>query len=135
MSRPPATLDGALAGPALRAFNQVADAWSLTELEQRAILGQPVDAAFAVIGAGEVEDLWPDTLKRVRYVLGIYRALHTIFSDPEQADSWARRPSADPTFIGSTALALMSTGRLSDLASVRQHLEAGGWIDPESPAT
>lgn len=47
-------LNGALAGPALRAFNQIAEAWSLTELEQRAILGQSVDAAFAVIGAGDV---------------------------------------------------------------------------------
>lgn len=135
MSRPVAMLNGALAGPALRAFNQIAEAWSLTELEQRAILGQSVDAAFAVIGAGDVDDLSPDTLERVSYLLGIYHALHTILSDPEQANSWVRRPNADPTFNGSTALALMSSGRLSDLASVRQHLEAGGWIDPERPTT
>lgn len=135
MSRPVATPDGTLAGPALRAFTQIAEAWSLTEQEQWAILGQPVDAAFAVIGAGDVDDLWPDTLKRVSYVLGIYRALHTIFSDPEQANSWVRRPNAAPTLNGSTALALISSGMFSDLESVRQHLEAGGWVDPEAPAT
>lgn len=135
MSRPIATPNGELAGPALRAFTQIAQAWSLTELEQWAILGQPVDAAFAVIDAGAADDLWPDTLKRVSYVLGIYRALHTIFSDPEQANSWVRRPNAAAAFNGSKALALMSSGRLSYIALVRQHLEAGGWIDPEAPAT
>ena len=71
-------------------------------------------------------DLRAQTMERVSYVLGIYRALHTIFPDQEQADGWLRRPNASALFKGRPALVLMCSGRLEDLASVRAHLDALG---------
>lgn len=119
-----------LAGPALQAFVQIVNAWSLTELEQSAILGQPVEAAFAVLKTGVVDDIWPETLERVSYLIGIYRALRTIFPNQQQADGWVRRPNTAAPFSGDNALALMCSGRLSDLATVRQYLEAEVLVEP-----
>ncbi|WP_457894601.1 antitoxin Xre/MbcA/ParS toxin-binding domain-containing protein [Stenotrophomonas hibiscicola] len=118
--------DPRLAGPALRSFTQIADSWSLTALEQSALLGQPVSTAFTAVAAEEGGDRWRETLKRVSYLVGIYQLLHTIFSNPQQADSWVRRPNRGMLFKGDSALHLMCSGRLADLAAVRQHLEVEG---------
>ncbi len=69
---------------------------------------------------------WPETLKRISFVLGIYAALHTLFPDQQQADGWIRRPNAGAPFKGEPALALMCTGRLGDLEIVREYLEGQG---------
>lgn len=115
-----------LAGPALRAFTQIASAWSLSPQEQSQILGQPVESAFAVLETGVTDPSWPETLQRVSYLIGIYRLLHTIFSDSQQANGWVRRPNNSKIFNGNSALALMCSGHAADLAQVRQHLETDG---------
>ena len=123
--------DLSLAAPALRVFMRVARAWSLTAQEQAAILGRPADAASSQLDVGIMDSDWPETLQRISFVLGIYAALHTLFPNQQQADSWIRRPNAGAPFKGKTALALMCTGRLSDLGVVREYLEGQG-ISPPS---
>lgn len=118
-----------LAAPALRTFDNIAKAWSLTDLEQAEILGQPVSDAFDLLTTGDADDRWPETLERLSYVIGIYAALHTIFRDRQQADGWIRRPNLAPLFGGAPALSLMRSGRIEDLASVREHLENRGFSD------
>ncbi|CRD59147.1 antitoxin Xre/MbcA/ParS toxin-binding domain-containing protein [Stenotrophomonas maltophilia] len=115
--------DPRFAAAALRIFTNIAKAWSLTDWEQSEILGQPVSDAFALATTGVVDDLWPETLERMSHVIGIYAALHTIFRDQKQADGWIRRPNLAPLFGGAPALLLMRSGRIDDLASVREHLE------------
>ncbi|WP_367380890.1 hypothetical protein [Stenotrophomonas cyclobalanopsidis] len=130
MSKRADNKDLELAGPALRGFMQIAKAWRLTEDEKSAILGVPAGHASALLESGLVEACWPETMERISYVFGIYGALHTIFPDRLQADSWIRRPSGSSAFNGDTALALMRAGQLSDLATVRQHLYAVGLDEP-----
>lgn len=132
---PPNTVDttiatgaACLAGPAIRAFVQVAKQWSLTELEQSAILGQPMEMALASLHA-ERGNLHPEILVRVSYVLGIYRALHTIFPSRLQADVWIRRSSTAEVFQGASALQLMCSGRIEDLSLVREYLSSQGLDD------
>jgi hypothetical protein len=115
-------------GPARRVFARIAALWSLSEDEQNAILCQPVEEAFQFDdGSGDVQI---EMLERVSYLIGIYRALHAIFPNDDQADRWIRRANMAPPFGGLPALALMCTGRVSDLASVRQYLDAQGPFDP-----
>jgi hypothetical protein len=63
-----------------------------------------------------------DNLERLSLVIGIYRALHTLFQDDEQADTWIDRPSTD--FGGEPARVRMTNGLLPDLVYVRQYLHA-----------
>ncbi|MGE8210289.1 MAG: antitoxin Xre/MbcA/ParS toxin-binding domain-containing protein [Stenotrophomonas rhizophila] len=124
MSEPFVGEDRSLARPALMAFTEIAGAWSLTQQERLAILGQPVETAFASLETGTVDDRWPETIERVGYLIGIYRLLHAIFSDRQQADGWVRRPNTGSPFKGDSALALMCSGDVADLATVREYLEA-----------
>ena len=126
MNQPFSSDDSRLAGPALKAFTQIADSWSLPVVEQSARLGQPVSTAFTAAAAEGGGDRCQETLTRVIYLIGIYQLLHTIFSNPQRADSSVRRPNRGTLFRGDSALQLMCGGRLEDLAAVRQHLKIEG---------
>ena len=67
-------------------------------------------------------DLSADTLERVSYLLGIYKALQLLFTQPSQADAWVRKPNA--AFGGRSALDHALGGKVVDLASVRSYLDA-----------
>lgn len=118
-----------LSPPALRTFVNLARAWRLSVDEQRTLLGMPARSTFFKwIRAPQHADLAPDTLERLSYLLGIYKALHTLFTDGEQADGWLRRPNAAPPFNGQSALERMLGGRVADLYEVRRYLDGQrGW--------
>ncbi|MCU1156857.1 DUF2384 domain-containing protein [Stenotrophomonas maltophilia] len=121
--------DRRLVGPALKAFAEIAEAWSLTTCEQLSILGLPTDADRATLDAATVSNLQPQVLERISYLIGIYRALRTIFPNRRQAETWVRRPNAAGPLEGHTALTLMCGGGIDGLSSVREYLNAGGLID------
>ena len=70
-----------------------------------------------------------DTLERISYILGIYKALQILLPDEKAADEWVRRPNAAPLFYGQSALDRMLSGQVVDLFVVRQYLDAQltGW--------
>jgi hypothetical protein len=118
-----------LSGPALRTFFRIADAWKLSANEARRILGDPPRSTFFLWKRAGGGQLSRDTLERVSYVLGIYKALQILLPQKEAADSWVRRPNAAPLFGGRPALERMLSGNVADLYVVRQYLDAqrGGW--------
>ena len=118
-----------LSGPALRTFFRVCDAWKLTAAEARRILGDPPRSTFFLWKRTGEGQLSRDTLERVSYVLGIYKALQILLPQPEAADAWIRKPNAAPLFGGASALERMLSGNVADLYVVRQYLDAqrGGW--------
>ncbi len=124
-SRP--TLD--LAGAGLRAFFRMAEAWELGLEEQRTLLGAPSRATWHRWRKSPPADLSRDTLERMSYLLGIWKALKILIPDARQALAWVRKPNADPLFGGRPPLERMLQGRMVDLADVRRHLDAarGVW--------
>ena len=71
-----------------------------------------------------------DTLERLSNLLGIYKSLQILLPDPAAADAWVRQPNTAPPFGGSSALARMLAGNVSDLNQVRRYLDSvrgGGW--------
>jgi hypothetical protein len=70
-----------------------------------------------------------DTLERISYILGVYKALQILLPNETAADEWVKRPNAAPLFGGKSALDRMLSGQVSDLFVVRQYLDAqrGGW--------
>lgn len=122
-SRYPAATD-AMAGPALRGFFNLADRWRLRVGEQRRLLGDPPESTFYKWKRERDGSLGRDTLERISYLLGIYKALAILFPDPARADAWLRKPNTAPTFGGRSALDRMLSGNVADLFVVRQYLDA-----------
>ena len=65
-----------------------------------------------------------DTLERISYVLGIYKALQILLPDAARADAWVRQPNSAGPFGGRSALERMMGGNVGDLFVVRQYLDA-----------
>jgi hypothetical protein len=126
-SRPEPRRDPASAG--LRAFFRIADAWGLSVEDQLRLLGEPARSTYFKWKKEGTRQLPRDTLERISYVLGIYKALQILLPDPEQADAWVKRPNSAPLFNGRSALEHLLSGNVADLYTVRQYLDAqlGGW--------
>jgi hypothetical protein len=107
---------------ALRAFLRIAEHWGLSNEEARVLLGRPARATFYNWKAGKGRGLPFDTLRRISYLLGIWKALQILYADPALADGWVRQPNA--AFGGQSALERMLAGDVADLAAVRAHLDA-----------
>ncbi|HET9836320.1 MAG TPA: MbcA/ParS/Xre antitoxin family protein [Rhodanobacteraceae bacterium] len=113
-----------LAGPALRAFFRLAERWKLRIADQRKLLGEPPESTFYKWKRERAGTLSRDTLERISYLLGIFKALAILFPQPDRADAWLRRPNDAPTFGGKTALDRMLSGNVADLYVVRRYLDA-----------
>ena len=128
-NRKQAFSDHELSGPALRAFFSITDKWELDDGQRMELLGHPGKTTFYKWKRDKEGSLSKDTLERISYILGIYKALHLIFSDARAADGWVTRPNDAPLFGGKPALTRMLSGNVADLFVVRQYLDAerGGW--------
>lgn len=108
----------------LRIFSNIADRWELTPEQRTRLLG--------LTNLTELERLISDPaprperarLERMSHVFAVWRALHTLFSDPARANTWLARPNAHRVFGSKPAIELMASGRLEDLVLVRQYLDA-----------
>jgi hypothetical protein len=117
------------ASAALRTFFRIAELWGLTAEQQILLLGSPARSTYFRWKKHGAEQLSRDTLERISYVLGIYKALQVLLPDAAAADGWVRRPNRAALFGGRTALDRMLTGNVADLYLVRQYLDAqrAGW--------
>jgi uncharacterized protein (DUF2384 family) len=112
----------------MRAFFNIARLWGLSQAEQQKLLALPRSTLAKYRAHPETARLSSDTLERISYVLGIYRALQILLPRPEAADSWIRRPNDAPLFNGASALDRMLSGRVADLYVVRHYLDGErGW--------
>ena len=119
-ARPGLTPEKMAAG--MRAFFRVMEAWGLSGEQARVLLGQPSRARFFEWKKGVVRRVPHDTLARISYVLGIWKALEMLFKEPARADGWVQRPNQ--LLGGQSALERMLAGDVTDLAAVRQLLDA-----------
>jgi hypothetical protein len=119
----------ALSGPALRTFFRIVDLWGLSVEEQMTLLGVTSRSTFFKWKRAKDVTLPKDTLERMSYILGIYKALQILLPDERAADAWIRKPNAAGPFGGQSALDRMLSGHVSDLYVIRQYLDAqrGGW--------
>lgn len=131
---PPITLEPQgtqqLSSAGLRAFFNIAQSWQLKNEHEMILLGQPSRSLyFKWKKDPQSASLSKDTLERISYILGIYKALQILLPDPKAADAWISKPNAALLFGGQSALDRMLSGNVGDLYVVRQYLDAarGGW--------
>ena len=120
----------AMSAAAVKAFGNIAQLWELDIDQQLALLGDPPRSTYykwkKQPGAARLPR---DTLERISYLLGIYKALQILLPDQKAADAWIKKPNTSPLFGGKSALDRMLSGNVADLYVVRQYLDAmrGGW--------
>jgi Protein of unknown function (DUF2384) len=120
-----ATEGSRLSPAAVRAFFRIVAAWHLSIGEQRAALGNVAkQTLYNWRDNPAAVRLSDDQLDRISYLLGIYKALHIIFTRPEQADTWIRRSNEAPPFGGKPAAAILFSGKMEDMMRVRRYLDA-----------
>ena len=107
---------------ALRGAFAILDAWQVGVEDARAILGAPPLRTYFSWRRGQGVRVPADTLRRIGYLAGIFKALQLVYSDPHLADSWVQR--SNRAFGGQTPLQRMSAGDVTDLAAVRGYLDA-----------
>ncbi|MEZ8188054.1 antitoxin Xre-like helix-turn-helix domain-containing protein [Shewanella sp. 5S214] len=107
---------------ALKMFFNIMDAWHVRAKDQIVLLGRPAESTFYNWKKGKVSSLSPDTLERISYVLGIYKALGSLFPTRDQADAWPQK--VNQAFNNQTALEYMLKGSMINLSDMRRYLDA-----------
>jgi hypothetical protein len=118
-----------LSGPGLRAFLNIADLWGLSEGERMMVLGLPGRSTYFgwVSKAREGRDLTlpVDVLLRISAVLGVHKALRTLFGGSKAEEvAWLRDPHDAPDFGGQPPMALLANGTQDGIMLVRRYLDA-----------
>lgn len=112
-----------LSRSAIPAFFKLAQAWQLRDEAARQLLGGVSNGFFYQLKRGQKKSLDQDKLTRISLLIGIFRALNTLYSR-KLADAWVNLANANPMFEGATPLAYMIKGGVPALVRVRQLLDA-----------
>jgi hypothetical protein len=115
-------MDRVVPRDALRGAFHIFDAWKLSSDDARILLGSPPERTFYAWKKGDAARVPHDSLRRIGYIAGIFKALAILYSDAGLADGWIRRPNA--AFGDATPLERMRGGDVADLAAVRAYLDA-----------
>lgn len=99
---------------ALTFFHNLMARWGCTPDQQLQLLG------CAELERWQAQGLPHDVLLRISHLMGIHRALRTIFGESPAAYTWVSRPNDAPPFDGRAAMELLVEGRF---AQVREYLE------------
>lgn len=121
-------VDAKVGRAAFQAFLNICNKWDLTRAQQLILLGDVPTSTYH-LWKGNVEKeqefkLTKDTLERISYLLGIYKALHILLPNADAANNWIKRPNRAPLFNSKSALDKMLAGNVVDLADVRRYLDA-----------
>jgi Protein of unknown function (DUF2384) len=122
--RSPREQEVAASAAGLRAFARIAEVWGLSVAEQQRLLGVTSRSTYFKWKKDPHVRLPRDTLERLSYLLGIYKALQILLPQAHAADEWVRRPNQEPLFGGRSALERMLSGNVADLYLVRQYLDS-----------
>ncbi len=114
-----------LRGVAMRILGLVERAWRLSPDEASALIGSSeADLARWRLEPSTIPDA---VIERISLLLTIYKALGTLFSGQEPAETWVKRANHWQPLGGRTALAFMISEGTSGIRLVRDYLEAQIW--------
>ena len=112
-----------LSQPALKAFFNIMSRWRVRDEDSRVLLGGVSNGPFYEMKRDPDRVLDTDRLTRISYLIGIFKALHILHSEP-LADEWIHLPNTNPIFAGATPLAYMIRGGLPAMQTVRRLVDA-----------
>jgi hypothetical protein len=103
---------------------RLAEIWRLTGPEVCALLGDVSERTWFRMKKGEWSGtLSQDTLTRVSALIGIFKGLRLLFSEP-LSDEWVRLPNKGPLYGSRRPLDTMIEGGIPKMLEVRRHIDA-----------
>lgn len=103
---------------------QLSEFWRLTSTEVCALLGDISERTWFRMKKGEwVGALSQDSLTRVSAIVGIFKGLRLLFSEP-LSDEWVRLPNKGALYGGRRPLDVMTEGGIPKILEVRRHIDA-----------
>ncbi|MBL0121636.1 MAG: DUF2384 domain-containing protein [Betaproteobacteria bacterium] len=108
----------------LAVFFRIAARWTLDVPTQMVLLGIRSRSTYYRWRKLKNRSLKPDTLVRLSYIFGIYKALQILLPKADLADGWMHKPNTAPLFKGKSALDYMRGGQVADLRAVRRYLDS-----------
>ncbi len=122
----PGPITDAEAAAMFRAVVALFAKWDITDDQAAILLDVPV-RSYRRWKAGEQGRIDRDGKARLSNLMGIHKALRTMFREPERSYRWIK--ASNDAFRGASALDVMLGGELTDLMRVRRYLDAerGGW--------
>jgi hypothetical protein len=112
-----------LSPAAIKAFLNIMAKWGVRDEDARALLGGISNGQFYEMKKNPERTLDVDTLTRISYLIGIFKALNIIHSK-KLADAWLQRANTNRIFGGQTPLAYMIKGGLPAMQTVRRLADA-----------
>ncbi|HEY0777236.1 MAG TPA: MbcA/ParS/Xre antitoxin family protein [Gemmatirosa sp.] len=112
-----------LSPSALRGFFNIMARWQVRDEDARALLGGVSNGPYYEWKRRPERTLDQDTLQRISYLVGIFKALHILHGEA-LADEWVRLPNANGLFGGQTPLEFMRRGGIPAMQTVRRLLDA-----------
>jgi Protein of unknown function (DUF2384) len=112
-----------LSPSAIKAFLNIMEKWGVRDEDARALLGGMSNGPFYEMKKNPDRTLDADTLTRLSYLVGIFKALNILYSEA-LADVWIQRPNSNRIFGGQTPLAYMIKSGLPAMQVVRRLLDA-----------
>jgi hypothetical protein len=112
--------DAAATGP-VKFVAKLLETWDLDEGELAKLLGfeRKIDVVDLISGARKLTSR--DAKDRVRHLLAIREALHSLFRDVDVERGWLREPR--PELGGQSPLALLLEGSMENLLTVSQFVQ------------
>lgn len=111
-----------LSSSAVKAFFRIVERWKVPDEAARDLLGGVSNGTLYNLSK-RPKTLRADELLRVSYLIGIFKALHILYSE-KLADAWMQLPNTNPIFKGGTPLAYARAGGIPALQTVRRLLDA-----------
>jgi uncharacterized protein (DUF2384 family) len=113
-----------LAPSAVMGMVRLAEIWGLTPPEVCALLGDVSERTWFRMKRREWSGtLSQDTLTRISALIGIFKGLRLLFSEP-LSDDWVRAANKGPLFGGRRPLDVMIEGGIPKMLEVRRHIDA-----------
>ena len=112
-----------LSSDAARAFFNIMADWKIRDDDARRLLGGISNGAYYALKKGGDRALDEDKLRRISYLIGIFKALNILYSE-KLADRWMLLPNKNRIFGGITPHKYLMQGGLPAFATVRKLLDA-----------
>jgi uncharacterized protein (DUF2384 family) len=112
-----------LSRPAVEAFFAIVEKWDLRNEDAMALLGGASHGRYYELKKNRKGLLSQDELTRISLLIGIFKALHILFSQ-RLANQWTSRPNSNPMFNNAPPLHLLVRGGVPGMIGVRRLLDS-----------